>query len=143
EVKEGKLHIQHVSRADSVKLIREAKKSLQFTCETAPHYYLSKYQLNPCESGEYPCPYRKETKKQVAVNPPIGNWGDSLEIKRGLADGTIDCIATDYAPEPHPRKTGIACFENLFNSELIKEGWLSEEDFYTKISGNPRKIISK
>jgi len=108
-----------------VKLIRESKKSLEFSCETCPHYFTFDYGI------------------PLKVNPPLGTRHDILEIKIGLHDGTIDVIASDYAPEPRPKGTGIARFDWLykFSLDLVKEGWLTEEEMFQKISDNPRKIL--
>lgn len=121
----GKLHIQHVSKKKSVELIREAKKSgIKVTCETCPHYFtFTKNDL--------------DTK----VNPPLGKKEDILAIKEGLADGTIDVIASDYAPLP--RKTGIAGFRSFLplSYRLVMEGVLSEKQLKEKLYLNPKKII--
>lgn len=121
----GKLHIQHISRKETVDLIRKAKKEgLNITCETCPHYFtFTKNDLN------------------TKVNPPLGAQADILAIKQGLADGTIDVIASDYAPEP--RITGIAGFRAFIPlcCGLVLEGALSEEQLKEKLYTNPRKII--
>jgi len=121
----GKLHIQHVSKKKSVELIREAKKSgIKMTCETCPHYFtFTKNDL--------------DTK----VNPPLGKKDDILAIKKGLSDGTIDVIASDYAPLP--RKTGIAGFRSFLplSYGLVLEGVLSEKQLKEKLYINPKKII--
>lgn len=123
----GYLHFQHISRKDSVDLIRKAKKKgLKITCETCPHYFIySKKDL--------------ETK----VNPPLGLDEDILAIRRGLTDGTIDVIASDYAPLP--RKTGIAGFKSFLplSYGLVLEGILSKKQLKEKLYLNPKKIIEK
>ncbi len=121
----GKLHIQHVSKKDSVELIQEAKvRGLQLTCETCPHYFtFSRDDL--------------DTK----VNPPLGTKKDVTAIKQGLRNGTIDVIASDYAPLP--RITGIAGFRSFIplSYGLVLDGTLSEEQLKDKLSTNPKKII--
>jgi dihydroorotase len=121
----GKLHIQHLSKKKSVELIREAKKSgVKVTCETCPHYFtFTKNDLN------------------IKVNPPLREKEDILAIKEGLSDGTIDVIASDYAPLP--RKTGIAGFRSFLplSYGLVLEGVLSEKQLKEKIYLNPKKII--
>lgn len=121
----GRLHIQHVSQASSVKLIRKARASgLSFTCETVPHYFT----------------YTK-SDLDVKVNPPLGETADIAEIKKGLADGTIDVIASDYAPLP--RITGIAGFSSLIplSYGLVLSKVLTEEQLKEKLSINPLKIL--
>ncbi len=121
----GKLHIQHISKKSSVDLIRKAKKSgLHFTCETCPHYFTyTASDLN------------------VKVNPPLGLLEDILAVRQGLADGTIDVIASDYAPEP--RLTGIAGFRSFLPLcyGLVLQGVLSENQLKEKLFLNPKKII--
>lgn len=121
----GKLHIQHVSREQSVQLIRDAKKSgLEVSCETCPHYFT----------------YAREDL-DMKVNPPLRLKKDLRAIERGLEDGTIDVIASDYAPLP--RKTGIAGFRSLIplSYGLVQRGILSEGQLKEKLCINPLKII--
>lgn len=124
-IKTGKLHIQHVSRKEEVGLIRSAKKSgIAVTCETCPHYFT----------------YTRE-ELDTKVNPPLGTLDDILAIEEGLTDGTIDVIASDYAPLP--RETGIAGFRSFlpFSYRLIMKGILTEEQLREKLFTNPKRII--
>ena len=121
----GKLHIQHISQKSSVDLIRKAKKSgLKFTCETCPHYFTY-----------------TAADLDVKVNPPLATSEDVSAIRQGLADGTIDAIASDYAPEP--RITGIAGFRSFLPLcyGLVLQGVLSEKQLKEKLFLNPKKII--
>ncbi len=123
----GWLHIQHVSKKESVKLIKEAKKKgIDLSCETCPHYFT----------------YPREDL-DVKVNPPLGTNEDIIVIRKGLADGTIDVIASDYAPLP--RKTGIAGFKSFLplSYGLVLEGVLTENQLKEKLYLNPKKIIRK
>lgn len=121
----GKLHIQHVSKKESVELIRAVKKDgLNITCETCPHYFT----------------YTKKDL-ETKVNPPLGTKKDLEAIRQGLADDTIDVITSDYAPKP--RKTGIAGFRSLIplSYGLVMQGVLTEKHMWKKLSENPEKII--
>lgn len=123
----GWLHIQHLSKKGSVKLIKGAKnKGMRLSCETCPHYFT----------------YTKDDLS-VKVNPPLGKREDISAIKEGLADGTIDVIASDYAPSP--KKTGIAGFKSFLplSYGLILEGVLTKNQLREKLFLNPRKIIEK
>jgi len=123
----GKLHIQHISQKSSVDLIRRAKKQgLKFTCETCPHYFTY-----------------TAADLDVKVNPPLGLVEDVVAVKQGLADGTIDAIASDYAPQP--RLTGIAGFRSFLPLcyGLVLQGVLSEAQLKEKLFLNPKKIIEK
>lgn len=82
-----KIHIAHVSTKESLDLIRRAKKNgASVTAETAPHYF--SLEDDACET------YDTRTK----MNPPLRSAEDVAAIKKGLADGTIDAIASDHAP---------------------------------------------
>lgn len=125
EKTKGKLHIQHVSKKESVDLIRDAKqRGISITSETCPHYFTYAYQ-----------------DLDIKINPPLTSEQDILAIKKGLSDGTIDVIASDYAPEP--RKTGIAGFRSFIplSYGLVLERVLSEEQLKEKLFINPKKII--
>lgn len=121
----GKLHIQHISKKETLKLIKEAKKDgLKITCETCPHYFT----------------WTKE-ELEIKVNPPLTKKEDILAIQEGLAGGVIDVIASDYAPLP--RKTGIAGFRSFLSLSygLVLKGILSEKQLKEKLYLNPKKII--
>lgn len=122
---DGKIHIQHVSRKESVELIRAIKKDgLKITCETCPHYFT----------------YTKD-ELETKINPPLASRKDLEAIRESLHDDTIDVIASDYAPKP--RKTGIAGFRSLIplSYGLVMQGILTEEQMWKKLSENPEKII--
>jgi dihydroorotase len=81
------LHVQHVSTARAMGLIREAKaEGLHVTCEVAPHHFT----LTDEAIGDY--------DTNAKMNPPLRAEVDRLAMIAGLMDGTVDCIATDHAP---------------------------------------------
>jgi dihydroorotase len=81
------LHVQHVSTAQAMSLIRDAKAAgLHVTCEVAPHHFA----LTDEAIGDY--------DTNAKMNPPLRNEADRLAMIAGLMDGTVDCIATDHAP---------------------------------------------
>ncbi len=83
----ARLHIAHVSTAGSVELVRRAKADgVPVTCETCPHYF----SLTDDDVRSYDTSLR--------VNPPLRTSADVVAIMEGLADGTIDAIASDHAP---------------------------------------------
>ena len=89
----GRVHIAHVSTKKSVDLIRWAKKQgIRVTAETCPHYFT--LTENDC--------LRLNTNYKVS--PPLRTKPDVEAIKQGLADGTIDTIATDHAPWHRSKK---------------------------------------
>lgn len=87
ELTGARLHIAHVSAAASVEAIRTAKKrGIRITAEAAPHHFA----LNDKELPGYDTDWK--------MNPPLRGADDRLALLAGLADGTIDAIATDHAP---------------------------------------------
>lgn len=142
ELTSGHLHIAHLSTAGSVELVRQAKKKgLNVTCETCPHYF----SLTDDAIKTYDTNYK--------MNPPLRRQKDVDAIKEGLADGTIDCIATDHAPHTFEDKNkefdlapfGIIGFETLLSlvlNELVDKKVLSLEAAIAKMTMNPAKIFS-
>jgi len=141
ELTRGRLHIAHVSTGDSVRLIRDAKlKGLDITAETCPHYFtLTEDSLIGYDTN-------------LKVNPPLRTSDDVSEIKKGLADGTIDVIATDHAPHHLDDKNkefdaaswGISGLETAFalSLRLVEEGILSLSGLISKMTINPSMILN-
>lgn len=90
----SRLHICHVSTAGSVEIIRWAKsKGWDVTAEVTPHHLLLTDDLvESSPVGSYNPIYK--------VNPPLRTRADVAALREALADGTIDCVATDHAPHP-------------------------------------------
>ncbi len=119
-------HVCHISTKESVDLIRKAKaEGLDVTCETGPHYLL----LDDSCLQEDGC---------FKMNPPLRDKADREALLEGLADGTIDMIATDHAPHSAEEKgrgleksaMGIVGLETAFPllyTELVKPGVISME----------------
>ena len=88
-----RIHLLHLSTAGSVELVRAAKTDgLRVTAEAAPHHFTLTDQLLSGYDANF------------KVNPPLRTVADIAAIKAGLADGTIDAIATDHAPHPPEAK---------------------------------------
>lgn len=88
-----RLHICHVSTKESVELVRRAKaEGLPVTCETGAHY------LAFCEED-------LQEDGRFKMNPPLRGREDKEALLRGVADGTIDCIASDHAPHSADEKS--------------------------------------
>ena len=119
-------HVCHISTKESVDLIRKAKaEGLDVTCETGPHYLL----LDDSCLQEDGC---------FKMNPPLRDKADREALLEGLADGTIDMIATDHAPHSAEEKgrrleksaMGIVGLETAFPllyTELVEPGVISME----------------
>ena len=87
------IHFLHLSTRRSIELVREAKASgLRVSAEAAPHHFT----LTHAETKTYDTRFK--------VNPPLRTEDDVRAVKVGLADGTIDAIATDHAPHTQEAK---------------------------------------
>lgn len=92
----GNLHIGHISRAETVEMVRRAKaEGLQLTCEVTPHHIFG-------------------WDSDYKVNPPLRTRADVDALIEGIKDGTIDCLATDHAPHtPADKASGMAGISNI------------------------------
>ncbi len=136
----GRLHIAHVSTAGSVELLRRAKAAgLQVTAETAPHYFTL--------TDEAVLGFDTHAK----VNPPLRTAADVAAIKAGLADGTLDAIASDHAPHSTMEKEvefseaafGLIGLETSLglSLKLVYEKVLTLSQLVAKMSANPARIL--
>ncbi|MPQ99149.1 dihydroorotase [Modestobacter sp. I12A-02628] len=93
----ARLHVCHVSTAGSVELLRWAKsRGVRVTAEVTPHHLLL---TDACVEGEVDGGVRTGAYDPVfKVNPPLRTHRDVAALRAGLADGTIDAVATDHAP---------------------------------------------
>ena len=83
----GHLHIAHLSTAVSLDMVRQAKRrGVRVTCEVTPHHFAL--------TDEAVLAYGSNAK----MNPPLRSAADVEAIRAGIADGTVDAIATDHAP---------------------------------------------
>lgn len=136
-----KLHIAHISTAGAVELVRRAKeRGLDVTCEVTPHHFTL--------TDQAVVGYHTATK----VNPPLRSESDVAAIKQGLADGTINVIATDHAPHTLEEKAvayqdapfglvGLETAVGLVFTELVATGVLTVVQAITKLSTNPAKVL--
>ena len=133
-------HVCHISTRESVELIRKAKASgVRVTCETAPHY------LTLCEDD-------LQDDGRFKMNPPLRSAEDREALIEGLADGTIDAIATDHAPHTAEQKSrglqgsamGIVGLETAFPvlyTKLVLGGRISLERLLEALTDGPRKAF--
>lgn len=140
ELTGGRLHIAHVSTEASVWILREAKRrGIAVTCETAPHYFTL---TDECVEG---------FDTVFKVNPPLRTRRDVEAVKEGLADGTIDAIATDHAPHSVLEKdtefqdaaNGMIGLESALPLvlSLIRDGVGDPLDILAKVTCNPSRIL--
>lgn len=133
-------HVCHISTRESVELIRAAKaRGVRVTCETGPHY------LTLCEDD-------LQEDGRFKMNPPLRSADDREALIEGLADGTIDAIATDHAPHSAEEKSrglegsamGIVGLETAFPvlyTNLVLTGRISLERLLEAMSEGPRRIF--
>ena len=131
-------HVCHISCKESVQLIREAKaRGVDVTCETAPHYLTMDDSVLQ-EHGRF------------KMNPPLRSAADREALIEGLADGTIDCIATDHAPHSAEEKAkglehsafGVVGLETAFPAvytHLVMPGIITLEQAIRCLTVNPRR----
>jgi dihydroorotase len=135
-----RVHFLHVSTASAVELIRDAKhRGLPITAEAAPHHFT----LTDAACASFDPVFK--------VHPPLRSADDVTAIKAGLADGTIDAIATDHAPhavetkerpfeEAPPGMLGLETALALTLTELVEPGVVSLADAVGLLSWRPARI---
>ncbi len=140
ELTGSSLHIAHVSTKESIRDIRNAKaRGVPVTAETAPHYFTL--------TDESVKGYNTNTK----MNPPLRSRDDRTAVCQGLADGTIDVIATDHAPHSSIEKevefdvaaNGIIGLETSVSLglKLVQDGVITMTGLVEKMSTNPARIL--
>jgi dihydroorotase len=134
------LHICHVSTAGSVEIIRWAKsKGWRVTAEVTPHHLL----LTDDLAASYDPVYK--------VNPPLRTAADVAALREGLADGTVDCVATDHAPHPVEDKetewqvaafgmTGLETALRVVHAAMVETGQLDWTGVADRMSARPAAI---
>ena len=142
ELTGGRLHIAHLSTAGAVRAVREAKRrGLSVTAEVTPHH-LTLTDEDVARSSYDP---------SFKMNPPLRSAEDVRAVREGLADGTIDCIATDHAPHSAVEKdlefdaaaNGIVGLETAFPVclALVREGLLGERRLIEALTAAPARAF--
>lgn len=136
----SRLHVQHVSTAGSVEIIRWAKsRGIDVTAEATPHHLLL--------TDEHVRSYDPVFK----VNPPLRPAEDVEAIRQGLQDGTLDIVATDHAPHPAEDKDcewaagahgmlGLETALSVVQKAMVDTGRLSWADVARVMSATPSRI---
>ena len=141
EVTHGRLHVCHVSSARSVAILRDAKeRGVRVTAEATPHHFtLTDESVEGFDTN-------------FKMNPPLRSERDRLAIVDGLADGTLDAIATDHAPHAELEKLvefdrapfGIIGLESslpLSLTMLVRGGALELRTLIDRMSTQPARIL--
>jgi dihydroorotase len=134
-------HVAHVSTAEAIRLIREAKgKGLPVTCEVAPHHFALTDEAV------------KSFSTQTKMSPPLRSARHVEAVKAALRDGTIDAIATDHAPHTQQDKevefdyaaNGIIGLETAFGltvTTLVDGGVLTLPQAIARLTSDPARIF--
>lgn len=136
-----KIHMQHISAAESVELLRRARRNgIRVTGEATPHHITLTDQCI------------KKFDTNYKMNPPLRSERDRLAVIEGLADGTLTAIATDHAPHTMTAKMvefdhapfGIIGLETalpLSFTELVTKGVLTLPQLIAKFTSGPADIL--
>lgn len=136
----SRLHVCHLSTAGSVEIIRWAKeRGINVTAEVTPHHL---YFTDEVVESYDPI---------FKVNPPLRTKEDVAAVRAGLADGTIDIVATDHAPHPSEDKdcewaaaafgmTGLESALSVVNETMVKTGLMDWAAVAQRMSANPAQI---
>lgn len=136
-----KLHLCHCSTKDSVAMVEAAKKAgLAVTAEVCPHHLILTAEEIPEDDGNY------------KMNPPLRDREDVEALRRGLAEGILDAVATDHAPHAGKEKDcsmkeaafGVVGLETslpLIHTELVKTGILGRMEMVERMSTAPARIL--
>ncbi|GAA0324646.1 dihydroorotase [Actinoallomurus spadix] len=136
----SRLHVCHVSTAGSVEIIRWAKsKGWQVTAEVTPHHLLLTDELAETYDPVY------------KVNPPLRTKADVEALREALADGTIDCVATDHAPHPAEAKEtewapaamgmiGLETALSVVHEAMVETGLLDWAGVADRMAVRPARI---
>jgi dihydroorotase len=139
----GSLHIAHLSTAGAMEMVRAAKKNkVRVTCEVTPHHFT----LTDSAVAAYGA--------NAKVNPPLRSPSHRDALLGGLADGTVDAIASDHAPHSPPLKRkpldsapfGVIGLETalaLGITQLVESGRISLARLIELMSGSPARIINQ
>ena len=137
-----RVHIQHISTARGLELVKQAKASgIDVSCEVTPHHLF----LN---EDDIDVTYNSSFK----INPPLRTPADNAALQAGFCSGDIDCIASDHAPHAAHEKalefenapfgsTGLETSLSLMIQNLVKPGLLSYAQLVQLMAVNPRRIL--
>lgn len=137
----ARVHICHASTAGTVELVRWAKEQgISITAEVTPHHLL----LDDARLYDYDGRNR--------VNPPLRETSDAIALRQALADGVIDCVATDHAPHAEhekmcefatarPGMLGLQTALSVVVETMVTPGLLTWRDLARVMSESPAQIV--
>jgi dihydroorotase len=136
------VHIAHLSTAGAVRLVKDAKaRGVRVTAEVTPHHLLL--------TEEAVRGYDPNTK----MNPPLRTKRDQEALLEALADGTIDCIATDHAPHALSEKegdfdgaaagiVGLETAASVLLDRLVRPGLFSLKTLVERLTAGPARVLN-
>jgi dihydroorotase len=145
ELTGGHIHVAHMSARQSLRAVREGKgRGVHVTCEVAPHHFT-------LTDDALASPVQYDTN--VKMNPPLRETADRDAMLDGIADGTVDAIATDHAPHHADEKMvefdhapfGIVGLETavpIVFDRLVHTGRISVARMVELLSVNPARILN-
>jgi len=137
----ARVHVQHVSAAESVALVREARRSgMGITAEATPHHIALTEEAASCGDANF------------KMNPPLRTERDRREIIRGIQDGTISVLATDHAPHTARAKSagllkapfGVIGLETALGvtyTELVESGLMHPLEWVRRWTTGPADVL--
>ena len=145
----GRLHLAHLSTAGSVELVRRAKeKGIPVTAEVTPHHLTLTEEWVKAKPG-----HGQPHDTAAKVNPPLRTLADVDALVKGLAEGVIDCIATDHAPHNQADKGcgfqeaafGISGLETALGSlmALVHRGELDMATLVERLTAGPARVVRR
>jgi len=144
ELTGGVVHIAHMSARQTLDAVRYGKsRGARVTCEVTPHHFVLTDEMLAS-----PEPYDTNVK----MNPPLREAGDRDGMLQGIADGSVDVIATDHAPHHYDEKrvefdhapfgiTGLETAVSLCFDRLVHRGTISLARLIELLSVNPARIL--
>jgi dihydroorotase len=140
---QGRYHVAHLSTARSLRFVRQGKeRGLRVTCEVAPHHLI----LTDEEVA------RSGFSTQTKMKPPLRSEADRQALLAGLADGTVDCIASDHAPHHADEKDvefnlapfgilGLETTLSLCLDRLVRPGLVTLPRLVELLSTGPARVL--
>jgi dihydroorotase len=136
------VHIAHISTAGAVRLVKEAKaRGIRVSAEVTPHHLLL---TEEAARGYDP---------NAKMNPPLRTKRDKEALLEALADGTIDCIATDHAPHALSEKegdfdaaaagiVGLETAVSVLLDRLVRPGLLDLKTLIARLTAGPARVLN-
>ncbi|HET7700932.1 MAG TPA: dihydroorotase [Candidatus Limnocylindria bacterium] len=170
----ARLHLTHLSTAGSIELVRRAKgEGVRVTCDVTPHHLAltdawvagsrrfawetqddgtsDATALRRADAGSSSAPAATPYDSNTKMNPPLRTAADVRALWAGLADGTVDAIATDHAPHASTKKdvefdhsaNGISGLETALPLVLggVAAGWCAREVALRALSAGPARVL--